>query len=403
MPHPRWLAAALLLAAPAPAQFVNRAVWLGFDGEGVRRQFRQGTEYWLDRTSYVSLPPWWDADLDPWGDRVDYRFGSVSAREFTVDGTLDHHLPLADGFRFRYHLHQGEHRDARYLTNAVALEADLSARTALFAQGEILADKSAADLSVGAWFCRTERSALRLMVTAVDFADAKSLRAEHDVDPYAVQFAGVLGEREGDRVTWELAAQLPFRARDLQDQAAFGMERWLGRVQGRLRLDGDDWLVAAGEAEWTVKDLRPDQAGSPLREDFHRSFQQVRVEWWRQVRPLEWSVGLQATHQDEVGRRPFDPAADLGIRRQEWLLLARTRLPAGEHLSFEPQVFLGVVDLDELAGTGAPAHSRTSFEGKLAWNARWEFRPGTALALVVSLQLDEPAFGGGGAQFVARF
>ena len=67
--HP--LAVLFLLAAPVTAQFVNRATWLGVDEEGVRRNFAQGTEYFLDRFSYVVTAPWWERSLPTFGSRVD--------------------------------------------------------------------------------------------------------------------------------------------------------------------------------------------------------------------------------------------------------------------------------------------------------------------------------------------
>jgi hypothetical protein len=79
----------------------------------------------------------------------------------------------------------------------------------------------------------------------------------------------------------------------------------------------------------------------------------------------------------------------------------RTRLAAGEKLSFEPQLFAGIVE-DEFRDAG-DTRDEHRFEGKLSWNTRWDFTPNVALSLLVGFQLDEPAFGGGGAQFVARF
>lgn len=48
---PATLAVVAASAAGLPAQFLNRAAWLGSDEEGVRRDFAQGTEYFLDRFS----------------------------------------------------------------------------------------------------------------------------------------------------------------------------------------------------------------------------------------------------------------------------------------------------------------------------------------------------------------
>lgn len=393
----------LLAAAPLPAQFVNRAAWLGIEREGIRRDFTQGAEYHLDRFSYVVLPPWWDPDLDPWANGIEYRFGSVTARDFTVEGGLDHTVDLGPGYRFRYHLLQGEHNDARFLRNAVALEHDLSPQVALFAQGEILAQKSDIDASFGAWLHRSPGFTLRAMVTAVDLAADKDDRVRHEVDPWAVQIAGTIGRPGGHRIFFDLAGQLPLRLRDETAAATFGMERWLGRAEARWCLGEHDWLVSAAELEWTAKELRPDAPGSPLQEDFSRDYQQVRIEWWRAVQPWTWSAGLVFTHQEEDGRRPFDPALDLAILRHEWMAVGRVQVPLAEQWDLEPQVFAAHVRLDDQRGEGEPTARVDSFEGKVSWNLRHRFANGAALAFVVALQLDEPKFGGGGAQFMARF
>lgn len=113
------LAVLFLFAVPATAQFVNRAVWLGFEEEGMRRHFAQGTEYFLDRFSYVVVAPWWERGLPNFGNRVGYRLGSTSGSHFAVEGAIDHVVPLGDGLLFRYHARQGENRDTRFVRNSV--------------------------------------------------------------------------------------------------------------------------------------------------------------------------------------------------------------------------------------------------------------------------------------------
>jgi hypothetical protein len=126
----------------------------------------------------------------------------------------------------------------------------------------------------------------------------------------------------------------------------------------------------------------------------------VRAEWWRDG-PLPWSIGVAHTHLDERGRRPNDPANDLVATRRDWLGIARLHWQVGEQLSFEPQVIAGNVQNRQVDGVNDIDDDR--FEGKLAWNVRWDFGPDTVLAVYVSVELDQIGFGGGGAQFVARF
>lgn len=391
---------AAAMAGELAAQHLNRAAWLGTTEEGVRRDFAQGTEYFLDRFSYVVVAPWWERNLPTFGNRVDYRLGSTSGTQFTVEGAIDHALPLGDDFTFRYHVLQGENRDARFLRNAVALERALGETTAAFVQGEVFAEKSLIDVSAGAWLFRRGDDALRVMLTAVDWTSEKSRDFAYDRAPYAPMVSGAFGDEATHRVRFELGGQLPFEQRDLATDDRLALRRWIGSLTSHLRLSQRDVLVSAFEAETTVKRLRPGEPAGLLAEDFDREFLQARVEWWRDGE-LPWSAGVLHTSHDEDGRRPFDPGSDLRTRRREWFGVLRLRLRAGERLSFEPQAFAGVVDDEFRDGVGSRDERR--FEGKLAWNTRWDFSPNVALAAIVSVQLDEPAFGGGGAQFQARF
>lgn len=394
------LAVLFLLAAPATAQFVNRAVWLGFEEEGVRRNFAQGTEYFLDRFSYVVVAPWWERGLPNFGNRVDYRLGSTSGSQFTVEGAIDHSVPLGDGLRFRYHVLQGENRDTRFVRNAVALEYELDEATAVFAQGELFADKSLIDVSLGAWLFRRDDDALRIMLTAVDWTSEKSRTVEYERAPYGAMVAGAFGDVATHRLRFEVGAQLPFEVRELADGDRLEMQRYLGNATSHLRLAERDTLVTAVEMEWTDKQFVPTSGADPFAEAFERTFLQARVEWWRDA-AVPWSVGVLHTHHDEDGLRPNDPGASLRTRRREWFGILRTEWRVGEKLAFEPQLYAGLVD-DEFRD-GVETRDEHRFEGKLAWNSRWDFSPDVSLAVIVSLQVDEPAFGGGGAQFVARF
>ncbi|MFT6079815.1 MAG: hypothetical protein ACJAQZ_001874 [Planctomycetota bacterium] len=399
-PLVRISAATALLAASACGQFLNRAVWLGSEEEGMRRNFTQGREYFLDRMSYVDSPPWWDRGLQRFGDEVQFRIGSVTSREFTIESHLNQAVELSDDVTFRYHYLQGENRDTRFVRNAVGLEYALDDRTAVFVQGTPFADKGMIDISVGAWLWRQDDQALRVMLTLVDAPSEKSQVVEFEQAPIGLHLAGTFGERDSHRLAFELAAQLPFEARQLDNQDAFEMQRYIGTIDAHLRLGARDWLVTSLESEYTDKRLQAIGVGSALNENFDRSFHQARVEWWRDG-PTPWSVGVAHTFHSEHGRRPNDPANDLRTQRREWMAIARIQLPCGDQLSFEPQLLAG--NVRQSFRDGVVDDRADGFEGKIAWNLRWDFSPNVTLAVIVSTQLDELAFGGGGAQFVARF
>jgi hypothetical protein len=202
------------------------------------------------------------------------------------------------------------------------------------------------------------------------------------------------------RVAFELGAQLPLEVRELENDDRLELSRYLGDVQLHWRLRPTDVLVAAVEAETTAKELTPLAGDDPRQERFDRTFWQLRAEWWRDA-AMPWSVGVLHTFHDEVGRRDNARADDLRTDRREWFGLARLRWVIDDRLSFEPHLFAGYVQ-DEFRD-GGERRDRDRFEGKLGWNTRWDFSPAASLVVIVTTQLDEPAFGGGGAQFVARF
>ena len=371
----------MLLALPAQAQFLNRAVWLGSEEEGIRRDFEQGTEYFLDRMSYVHAAPWWERGLSRFGNEAQVRFGSVTGSEFSVESHLDHRVALGEGLSFGYHVLQGETRDTRFLRNAIGLEYELGDDTALFAQGTLLADKENIDVSVGAWLSRRENSQLRVMLTLVDAPSDKGRSFEYLDAPYGLQIAGAFGDPDSHRLAFDLGAQLPFTLRDNASNDRFELERYIGRLAGQIRLGTDDWLYGSLESEYTDKSLRPLAANAPTLEHFDRQFHQVRVEWWRDGR-LPWSAGVVHTYHAEDGVRPNDPTNNLRTQRREWMATLRVRLRIDDKLSFEPQVLAGHVR--DFFRDGTQARDISDFEGKISWNTRWDFSPNATLALIVS-------------------
>ncbi len=388
------------LAAVLPAQYLNRAAFGGVEAEGFRRDFPLGSEYFLDRFSYVVSPPWWRRGLPWFADRFEYRLGSTSSTQFTLEGAYDQRFALDESAGIGVHLLHSENRDWRFVRQAIELDLITSESTGVFVQAEPLAEKSEIDVSAGAWLWRAGDEGLRLMWTGVDLTAEKSRSFDYRRQAHALMLTGAHGGGEDWRLTWELGGQLPFVVEDTATRESLSMWRWIGSAESHWRLAERDWLVAAAELELTSKELRPATAGGAATEDFDRAFRQLRLEFWRDTPNRPWSVGVLHTAMNEDAARPFDPAGGQRGRRQEWFGIARLQLPVDGKLSFEPQLFAGYVS-NRLDGVDRLRHQR--FEGKVAWNLRWDFSPTTTLVLVVSTQLDEFAFGGGGAQFSMRF
>lgn len=389
------------LAAPAAAQFVNRATWLGVDEEQIRTDYERGVEYYMDRASYVVLPPWWNRGLPRFEDRAWYTGGSVSSSRLTLEGGIDQRIELGEGFAFRYHLLHSETRDTRILRSAIELEYAIGQESAVFVQSELMAEKSVVDVSVGAWLLRRDANALRVMVTSVDAPSRKGERVIYERDAWAVMLAGAFGDPESHRVAFEIGGQLPFELRDVDAAVDLELHRWIGSVETHIRLGERDWLVGAAEVEWTDKSRRALPGSSLASEEFRRDFHEVRVEWWRDCEDLPWSVGVSHLELDEDGIVAGDPSSNLRGRREEWFGIGRLHVPINEQVSFEPQVLAG--NVRRIVRDAARDLYTDRFEGKVALNTRYHFSPDASLAVLVTAQLDEPAFGGGGIQFVARF
>ena len=177
--------AAALLAAAAPAQYLNRAVYLGSAEESVRRDFEQDAGYFMDRFSYVDLPPWWNDPLDPFRNRLMATGGSVSSDELTVESQLNLGLPIGSNTELDFYYLASENQSTQYLRVASGLDVSVSDSTSLFAMIEGTAEKEEADISLGVNLFRSERSRVRLMVTLVDFASRKAQDFSYEKDPTA--------------------------------------------------------------------------------------------------------------------------------------------------------------------------------------------------------------------------
>lgn len=403
------------LAAPAGAQFVNRAVFLGLDSEGLRRNYEQNASYFMDRDSYVRLPPWALATLDPFVPGVRYRFGSVSGREFTVEGRGRFELPLGDGddrgestgrgdrWRFTYDVLQSETQDTRFLRNALGFEHDLDASTALVAQGEVFAEKPQIDVSFGAHLWRGDRSGVRVLFTAVDAPNDKSDTSEYLSDPYGWMASGYFATQDrGSEVSFELAGQLPLRVREPVSGSELELHRHLGTIRARHSLGGRQWLDLQLEGEWTEKDFSAAAIG-PV-EAFERRGYRLATEWWTDFGGdgIAAAYGVSFLSLDAEGRQRVDPAAGYALDRREVFATARGLIPLAEHWSLEPFLQAGHVRFREAFGN-ASRRSEDEFRGKLSANVRYRFSDRAFLTFIVSAELHEPGFGGGGAQFVARF
>jgi hypothetical protein len=396
----------LLLPTLVQAQFLNRAVWLGRGNEFVRRDYEQGVEYFLDRFSYVDLPPWWrPLTLDPFGDRLMLTGGSVSTSDLTIEAIGNFGVELGDGFTARLNYLQSENQTTQFQRVGAGIDMPIAEPTSLFVQLEGTPNKSRADISFGAELFRDRYQAHRVMVTLVDFASRKSSDFSYDEDPYALMAAGFFGDPDSFELAYEIGAQLPFEERELATNDVFRMHRTIGSLMARLRLSKLDRLVLGYDGEWTIKKLSTADPSSPTAEDYDVSLHRLRAEWWRSRESgIETSFGGYWLYLAEDGDRPADPASDLYTRRKELMAFARTRFPLSDAWSTEPYVIGGLVDLLQVDGTGDLGDEAfDGFQGKWGVPVQYHFSERAALRIDLSLQLDELGFGGGGVQFLAVF
>lgn len=370
----------------------------------MRRNFVQDTEYYLDRYSFVDLPPWWNERLEPFRNRLFGAGGSVSSADLTLEAQLNLTLPLGKDFSAGFHYLESENQTNQYQRVAPALEYQLSPATSVFAMIEGTVEKEEADMSFGMNLFHTERGRTRIMFTSVDFSDGKSQKFEYSKKPYGLMVSGDYHWDGGSEVYYEAGVQLPFEQRFLIDDEQFSMWRVIALGETRYALSGRDKLVLAVYTEFTKKSLEPDDTGSPLAEDFDGDMQRMRLEWWRKVSDdYQWSTGLSWLRLRNEGVRINDPAQHLEEHRNELLYLARVRIRLTGLVLFEPNIWAGYVDYHNQLGGVTVNKSFDGFQGKIGLPLVLRFSKQALLTINPTFQLDQLSFGGGSVQFQAKF
>lgn len=398
----RSLALLALLAAPARAQFLNRAVWLGDEREPFRRDYVQDVEYFVNRWAIVDAPPWWDRGT-PFGDRIAVASGSVNSRELTTEAAADLAYELGRGFHARLDYLQSEHQTTRFERLAFGLERGLGERGTLFAQIEGTTDKSRADLSLGVQLDAGERGRHRLGLTLVDFAAGQSASLDYAERPYGLLAAGQVLAGDDLRVAYELGLQLPFEQRDALEGTSLELWRAIGSVEAVARLSERDSLRVGLGGERTSKSRAPLEGAAVEHEDGNIELARVEAEWWRSgAGGREYALGAWFLALDEAYVPSSAPALTQATRRREVMLTARTRLPLDAAWSFEPYAVGGRVDLDRVDPALADGAQRElGFQGRCGVPLRYDFSERAWLRLDLSMQLDQLAFGGAAVQLVA--
>ncbi len=399
------VASLALLATPARAQFMNRAIWLGFEDEGLRRDYRQDAEYFIDRASYVDAPPWWRADsLNPFSNRVSIAGGSVSSTELTLENSLQLGLDIGKGVTFRAQQLGSENQTTRYQRFAVGFDVATTNSSSFLFQLEGDADKARADVSFGAELMRTDHSAHRILFTLADWSERKSSVFEYDTKPYGLMLAGYHGDRDSVQFVYDLSTQLPFEERMVESGTVFEMQRTIGLAEVRVPIGPLDRIIFGLDGELTTKENRPTDPGALVREDADIARGRLRVDWWRSPADgYDTTLGLWLHHLDEDHVRPNDPAETRRVRRREAGLTGRMRVPLTDTWTLEPYLIGGHVDLVDRTGGVTDDLDFEGFQGKIGAPLLFRFSDAAFLRIDLSLQLDEAAFGGGGIQFQASF
>lgn len=394
----------LTLAPAAEAQFLNRALWLGED-ESFRRDFPQGEEYFIDRAGYVDRAPWWNGgSLDPFRNRASFSGGSVNSRDLTLESSLQVGVPLGALTRFRAQHIGSEHQSAQYQRFAVGLEHDVGSTSALLFQLEGGVAKERADASFGAEYARGNHSAHRVLFTLVDWSEGKSDIFTYDSKPYGLMFSGWSGKPDSVQFTYDIGAQLPLEERQLASDAVVELTRILGATELRVPVALRNWLIASLDGEWTTKDNR---TASPIDSalesgDIQRA--RVRLDWWRQGDlGRDTLLGIFWYDVDEDFQRPNDPASSLWTQNRGIGATVRTRLPINNRWTLEPYLIAGHIDVSELEGGVEQNINPQPFQGKWGIPALIQFSPSAFMRFDLSMQLDEPAFAGGGVQLQMTF
>ena len=393
-----------LFATSATAQYINRALYQGSGEEEIRRNFNQDIEYYLDRFSFIDLPPWWNDRLELFRNRILGVGGSVSSADLTLEAQLNLTLALGRGFSAGFYYLESENQANQFQRVAPAFEYQLLPTMSIFAMLEGTVEKEEADLSFGMNLFHTERGRTRLMFTFVDFSADKSQEFEYTKSPYGLMLSGDYRWDDGSEIYYEAGAQLPFEQRFLNDDAQFNMWRVIALGEGRYALSARDKLVLAVYTEFSKKSLEPGEINSPLAEDFDGDLVRMRLEWWRKVSDdRQWATGLSWLRLRNDGMRINDPGQSLEEHRNELLYVARVRLRLTGLVLFEPNIWAGYVDYQNQLGGVTVNKAFDGFQGKIGLPVVLRFSKQALLSLNPTFQLDQLSFGGGSVQFQALF
>lgn len=398
------LFALVALSPDAAAQYLNRALWLGDELESVRRDYPQGADYFIDRASYVDVPPWWSTTLDPFTDRLFVAGGSVSSDRLTLEAVGNVGVDMGSEAIARLNYLQSENQTTQFQRAGIGIDWRASAASTLFFQLEGTPEKDRADLTLGTELFRNAHGAQRIAFTLVDFSWRKSDEFEYTTPPFGVMFSGFLGDPERVQVAYELGAQLPFEEQELADGDTFRMHRIIGDLELRWRFAPREALVLALGGEDTAKQQRPSDPAAPEREDYDDELGRLRAEWWHSGEGgREYTLGASWLHAATDGMRPNAPAEDLIVRRDELMLIARGGFPLGESWRIEPYLIGGEIDYEQRDGLTGLDSDFDGFQGKFGLPILHRFSDFAWLRIDLSFELDQFAFGGGGVQLSALF
>ena len=212
-----------LFAEIAFAQYLNRALYLGRGEEEVRRNYNQDFEYYLDRFSFLDMPPWWNERLEPFRNRFFAGGGSVSSADLTLEGQLNLTLPIGKGVSVGFYYLESENQANQYQRVAPALDYQFSSNMSVFALLEGTVEKEEDDLSFGMQLFHTQHGRTRIMLTFADFSDDKSQEFKYEKKPYGLMVSGDYRWDGGSEIYYEASGQLPFEQRFLNEDALFKM------------------------------------------------------------------------------------------------------------------------------------------------------------------------------------
>lgn len=391
-----------LIGTPSDLDFFMRESFRGDEIDD--RNFRYADEYFLNVLSFRHLS---SSDAIWTAHTKGYRLalGSVTSNEFFLDQEAKFDVELGANIALHYRFVQAEDYDSRYFRHLVGLSYRFSDVVRPYAYTQLSGFKE--DIDVGGGLLMAVKPVqLNLgFVFPQAFLNTKS-RTDERFERQAVGLGLVATLPVADRwkITVRLFQNFPLELEAPREARTFQFRRFVYGTDIAYRIDatsGLRWAVHGEDTEKEREFLAPQNVDNAHMTRFALRSTLIYSHAWPSGTLLD--TGIFFHRLREPTRFPLAPARTVRRERTEVLLFGQASWRVWKDLLFVPGLFLGYVEALDRRPPSAPPETNDSVQAKVSLGLAYRFSEYAYLQLQPTFDLDQPRFGGGGANFVATF